>query len=136
MSDQRADAPATPAGGSFEPYLVFKQMEPRGPFESEYTVLAPNPEMALVLAQENFMRRQEAPVNLMVVRERDVHRLPEDRRQALARTMPRDYRTVPAYAHVARRWQELSAAVGGGTGAGGRQRKEGAGDGPAAGDEC
>ncbi|HEX6988336.1 MAG TPA: hypothetical protein VF282_02615 [Bacillota bacterium] len=136
MSSPQPDAAATPAGGTFEPYLVLKQMEPRGPFESEYTVLAPNPEMALVLAQENFMRRQEAPVNLMVVRQRDLHLLPEDRRQALARTMPRDYRTVPSYAHVARRWQELKVAAGGGTGTGGRRGEDDADDRLAAGDDC
>jgi len=116
VSEERVQTAATtastPAGGAFEPYLVFKQMEHRGPMESEYTVLAPNAEMALAMAQENFMRRQEAPYNLMVVRERDIVRLPEELRQALVRTMPRDYRSVPAYAHVARRWQELKLATG------------------------
>ena len=55
-----------------EVYEVFRRHGPKDPFEHCGTVIAPDSEMALVMAKECFLRRREGE-HLWVVRRSDIH---------------------------------------------------------------
>ena len=57
-----------------ETFEVFRRAGHREPFAHCGTVVAPDPEMALLLAKECFLRRREGD-RLWVVRRSDVHAL-------------------------------------------------------------
>ena len=42
----------------YQEYEVFSKRTPSSAFQHQFSLLAPNEEMAFVLAQENFMRRE------------------------------------------------------------------------------
>jgi ring-1,2-phenylacetyl-CoA epoxidase subunit PaaB len=53
-------------------YEVFRRHGHKDPFEHCGAVIAPDPEMALVMAKECFLRRREGE-HLWVVRRADIH---------------------------------------------------------------
>jgi ring-1,2-phenylacetyl-CoA epoxidase subunit PaaB len=55
-----------------EVYEVFRRHGHKEPFEHCGAVIAPDPEMALIMAKECFLRRREGE-HLWVVRRGDVH---------------------------------------------------------------
>ncbi len=58
-------------------YEVFRRSGHRDPFTHCGTVIAPDPEMALLLAKECFLRRREGQ-HLWVVRRTDVHSMQDE----------------------------------------------------------
>lgn len=96
----------------YEIYEVFSQKEPTGKFESQFSLLAPNPEIALAMAQENFMRREDPPANLFVVNRRHMHFLAPEERQSLRRLDNKAYRLPGSYGRVLKKWHELKARRG------------------------
>lgn len=92
----------------YEIYEVFYQKDLTSKFESEYSLLAPTPEIALSMAQENFMRREEIPSNIFVVRRKDIHFIEPDKRETLYRIEDnKDYRQPAHYGYIPSRWREL-----------------------------
>lgn len=91
----------------YDVYEVFSQKEPTGKFESQYSLLAPNAEVALAMAQENFMRREEIPSNIFVVKREHIHYMPPEKRKALLRIDNKDYREPAHYGYIPSRWREL-----------------------------
>ncbi len=91
----------------YEVYEVFSQDTPLSKFESQFSLLAPTPEIALAMAQENFMRRDEDPANICVVRRKDIHYMPPEKRPALRRLDNKDYRQPAHYAYIPSKWREL-----------------------------
>ena len=55
-----------------EVYEVFRRHGHKEPFEHCGAVIAPDPEMALIMAKECFLRRREGE-HLWVVRRSDIH---------------------------------------------------------------
>lgn len=55
-----------------EIYEVFRRHGHKEPFEHCGAVIAPDPEMALIMAKECFLRRREGE-HLWVVRRHDIH---------------------------------------------------------------
>jgi ring-1,2-phenylacetyl-CoA epoxidase subunit PaaB len=53
-------------------YEVFRRAGHKEPFEHAGAVIAPDPDMALLMAKECFVRRREAE-HLWVVRRSDIH---------------------------------------------------------------
>lgn len=88
-------------------YEVFSQKDLTSKFESQFSLLAPNPEIALSMAQDNFMRREEAPANLFVVKREDIHYISPENRQALDRLDNKEYRQPAYYGSIPSRWREL-----------------------------
>ncbi len=53
-------------GNFYEVFEVFSKRTHKGDFQHQFNLLAPNHEMAFIMAQENFMRR-EPVVDLWIV---------------------------------------------------------------------
>ena len=60
-----------------ETYEVFRRSGHREPFEHAGAVIAPDPDMALLMAKECFFRRREGE-HLWVVARSDVHSLADE----------------------------------------------------------
>lgn len=91
----------------YQVYEVFSQKSPTSNFESQFSLLAPNPEVALTMAQENFLRRDEEVYNLFVVKREDMHFISPDQRDMLYRMDNKSYRMAKHYTHVVKKWKEL-----------------------------
>lgn len=92
----------------YQVYEVFRQKRPMDPFESQFSLLAPNPEVALTMAQENFLRRDEEVYNLFVVKREDIHYVKPEQRQMLYRLDNKGYRRAGYYSKsVSGTWRKL-----------------------------
>lgn len=89
----------------YEIYEVFSQKSPTSSFSHQFSLLAPNPEMALVLAQENFMRREEV-YNIWVVKRENIHAPTEEQRKSLGRLDNKNYRETRGYGDLQAKWRE------------------------------
>lgn len=88
----------------FAVYEVFSQKTSTSPFVQQYSLLAPNPEVALAMARENFLRRDPC-YNIMVVKREDMHVIPPEERWALVRMDNKDYRTTKGYTELQAKWR-------------------------------
>ncbi len=92
-----------------ETYEVFRRSGHKEPFEHAGSVIAPDPEMALLMGKECFLRRREGS-RLWVVRRSDVHSLEDASLLELAADksyrFASDYRDVVAKRERARRRAE------------------------------
>lgn len=80
----------------FVVYEVFMQKDHASPHVWVGSVDAGSPDDALLLARENFLRREGA-VSLWVVRQQDVHRTDYEDRDFFARETDKQYRTLTGY---------------------------------------
>ncbi len=78
-------------------YEVFRRGGHKEPFVHAGTVTAPDPEMALIMAKECFLRRGEGE-HVWVVRRHDVHSFSED--TDLTVSSDKSYRFPEAYREV------------------------------------
>lgn len=86
-------------------YEVFIQPAHHRPLEHAGSVVAATPDMALILARENFLRRGEA-VALYVVRRDHLHGVTVGSDpDFFARELDRSYREASGYPENARTWQ-------------------------------
>ena len=83
-------------------YLVNEHLLPL--FNINSVLLAPNEEMALVMAQENFMRRE--PVSdIWVVKRAHIRGLAPEEKQILNRLDNKDYRNTKGYGYLKKKWR-------------------------------
>lgn len=94
-------------------YEVFRRGGHKEPFEHCGSVIAPDPEMALMLAKECFLRRREGQ-HLWVARRSDIHSFSDE--SILEIAADKSYRFAEAYREVVhkrerarRRAQELAS---------------------------
>lgn len=92
----------------YDVYEVFSQKDLTAKFESQFSLLAPNHEIALSMAQENFMRREEVPSNIFVVKREHIHFVAPEEREALMRIDNKDYRQPAHYGYIPSKWRELA----------------------------
>ncbi|MUV37548.1 hypothetical protein JNUCC1_01354 [Lentibacillus sp. JNUCC-1] len=93
-------------GQFYKEYEVFSKRNHKTPLQHQFSLLAPNEEMALLMAQENFMRRQEV-VDLWVVPREAVRALNASERQQLTQRLDnKDYRTTKGYGYLRKKWRE------------------------------
>ncbi|MDQ0188687.1 phenylacetic acid degradation protein [Alicyclobacillus cycloheptanicus] len=97
MADLAADA-------TYEAYEVFVQYNALDPHVYVGSVLAASPDMALLVARENFLRRDKA-VSLWVVPKQSISVKTSEDKDFFACEFDRDYRRVDGYADNARRWK-------------------------------
>ncbi|MFT9849749.1 1,2-phenylacetyl-CoA epoxidase subunit B [Aneurinibacillus sp. REN35] len=91
----------------YDVYEVFSQKDLVSKFESQFSLLAPTPEIALSMAQENFMRREEVPSNIFVVKRENIHTISPEKRHTLQRIDNKEYRQPSHYGYIPSRWREL-----------------------------
>ncbi len=92
-------------GGFFEEYDVFSRKTPTGPVQYQFNLLAPNEEMAMMMAQENFMRR-EAVADIWVVKTSSIRKMTHEEKQTLVRLDNKDYRTTKGYGYLKKKWRQ------------------------------
>jgi ring-1,2-phenylacetyl-CoA epoxidase subunit PaaB len=78
-------------------YEVFRRHGHKEPFEHCGAVIAPDPEMALLMAKECFLRRREAS-HLWVTRRSDIHSFQDESLLEIA--ADKSYRFAEAYRDV------------------------------------
>ncbi|WP_409305861.1 1,2-phenylacetyl-CoA epoxidase subunit PaaB [Peribacillus sp. SCS-155] len=94
----------------FEVFEVFSKRTYTSPMQYQYSLLAPNHELALIMAQENFMRR-DPTVDLWVVRRKDIRKMSEGEKAALARMDNKDYRTTKGYGYLKKKWRQYEQNI-------------------------
>ncbi len=80
-----------------EVYEIFRRSGHKNPFEHCGAVIAPDPEMALLLGKECFLRRQEGE-HLWAVRRSDIHALEDE--SVLEIAADKSYRFASDYRDV------------------------------------
>ncbi|MFY4777322.1 1,2-phenylacetyl-CoA epoxidase subunit PaaB [Metabacillus sp. RGM 3146] len=88
----------------FEVFEVFSKRTHAAAMQYQFSLLAPNHELALVMAQENFMRR-EPVVDIWVVKRTDIRKMNEEERVTLNRMDNKDYRTTKGYGYLKKKWR-------------------------------
>ncbi|MUK88666.1 1,2-phenylacetyl-CoA epoxidase subunit B [Ornithinibacillus sp. L9] len=90
----------------YQIYEVFSRRGKKAPMQHQFSLLAPNEEMALMMAQENFMRREEV-IDVWVVKQNNVRKMSsEERQQWTKRLDNKDYRTTKGYGYLRKKWKE------------------------------
>ncbi|WP_027417031.1 1,2-phenylacetyl-CoA epoxidase subunit PaaB [Aneurinibacillus terranovensis] len=89
---------------TFAVFEVFSQKTPTSSFTHQFSLLAPNHEIAMTMARENFLRR-EACVNIWVVKRDDIYVLPPEERPYLERLDNKSYRETKGYGDVPSKWR-------------------------------
>ena len=90
----------------YKEYEVFSRGRGRAPLQHQFSLLAPNKEMALMMAQENFMRREEV-VDVWVVAREDIRSMTSEERQKWTQRLDnKDYRTTRGYGYLRAKWRE------------------------------
>lgn len=89
-----------------EIYEVFRRAGHKDPFEHAGAVIAPDPDMALMMAKECFVRRREGD-HLWVVRRSDVHSFEDE--SILEIAADKSYRFASAYRDVIQKREKALA---------------------------
>lgn len=88
----------------YQEYEVFSKRTPTSHFQHQFSLLAPNKEMAMIMAQENFLRRDPV-VDIWVVNRKDIGVLSQEDKKILARLDNKDYRTTKGYGYLKAKWR-------------------------------
>ncbi|GAJ99176.1 MULTISPECIES: 1,2-phenylacetyl-CoA epoxidase subunit PaaB [Geomicrobium] len=90
----------------YQEFEVFSRKNPRSGLMHQFSLLAPNEEMAMILAQENFMRREEV-MDIWVVPSSSIRHMTDEEREALTQRIDnKNYRTTKAYGYLRKKWQD------------------------------
>lgn len=74
--------------------------------QHQFSLLAPNQEMAMIMAQENFMRREDV-VDVWVVKQSDIRKMNSEERQVWTKRLDnKAYRTTKGYGYLRQKWKE------------------------------
>lgn len=96
---------STEAKKDFDIYEVFSQKNVTSSFVHQFSLLAPNKEVALTMARENFLRREPC-FNLWVVKRDDIYGLSPEERPFLERLDNKSYRETKGYGDLQARWRK------------------------------
>lgn len=94
----------------YQEFEVFSRRTQTSPFQHQFSLLAPNAEMALVMAQENFMRR-EPVADIWVVNRDHIRALDQEERQIINRLDNKDYRTTKGYGYLKKKWRHYEQGM-------------------------
>lgn len=89
---------------AFAVFEVFSQKNQSSSFVHQFSLLAPNHEVALSMARENFLRREPC-FNIWVVKREDIHTLPPEERKYLERLENKSYRETKGYGDLQAKWR-------------------------------
>ncbi|MED3562845.1 1,2-phenylacetyl-CoA epoxidase subunit B [Bacillus sp. MUM 116] len=88
----------------YQEFEVFSKRTPSSPFQHQFSLLAPNAEMAMVMAQENFMRRDPV-ADIWVVNREHIRDMTKEEKLTLQRLDNKDYRTTKGYGYLKKKWR-------------------------------
>lgn len=89
----------------YQEFEVFSRRTATSPLQHQFCLLAPNEEIAIAMAQENFMRR-EPVYDIWVVNRNHIRSLSPEERKTLSRLDNKDYRTTKGYGYLRRKWRQ------------------------------
>lgn len=92
--------------GFYSIFEVFSQKSPTASFVHQFSLLAPNHEIAMSMARENFLRRDPCH-NIWVVKREDIFGLSHEERKNLERIDNKSYRETKGYGDVQSRWRHF-----------------------------
>lgn len=96
----------TKKGKSFyQEFEVFSKRTDTAPMQYQFSLLAPNEEIALVMAQENFMRR-EPVTDIWVVNRTHIRKMTQEEKLSLHRLDNKDYRNTKGYGYLKKKWRQ------------------------------
>lgn len=93
----------------YEVFEVFGRREATDSMRHQFSLLAPNHDMAVIMAKDNFFRR-EPLADIWVVKRSDIRMLTEEERKMLKR-LDKPYRETKGYTGHAKRWKALAEKV-------------------------
>jgi len=88
----------------YQEYEVFSKRTDTAALQYQFSLLAPNEELAFILAQENFMRR-EPVVDIWVVKRSNVRKMSEEEKHTLIRLDNKEYRNTKGYGYLKKKWR-------------------------------
>lgn len=88
----------------YQEYEVFSKRTPSSSFQHQFSLLAPNEDMALVMAQENFMRR-EPVADIWIVNRKHIRVMDVEEKLTLGRLDNKEYRTTKGYGYLKKKWR-------------------------------
>ena len=94
----------------YEVFEVFSKRNFKSEFQHQFSLLAPNHEVAIVMAQENFMRR-EPVVDIWVVKRSDVRKLDPEEKASLQRLDNKEYRLTKGYGYLKKKWRQYEQQI-------------------------
>ncbi len=89
----------------FEEFEVFSRKTPTAPVQYHFSLLAPNEDIAILMAQENFMRR-EAVDDIWVVKRQNIRKMNSEEKKTLQRLDNKEYRTTKGYGYLKKKWRK------------------------------
>lgn len=92
----------------YEEYEVFSRKKDTAPMQHQFSLLAPNHDMAMTMAKEDFFRR-EMPVDIWIVKRSDIRKLTQSERESLQR-LDKPYRETKGYTDLVQRWRNFREA--------------------------
>ncbi|MFD1019199.1 1,2-phenylacetyl-CoA epoxidase subunit PaaB [Thalassobacillus hwangdonensis] len=94
----------------YQEYEVFSSKKNGAPMQYQFSLLAPNEEIALVMAQENFMRREPA-VDIWVVKRSHIRKMTQEEKESLNRLDNKDYRQTSGYGYLKKKWRHYEQNI-------------------------
>ncbi len=88
----------------YQEFEVFSKRTDTSPMQYQFSLLAPNEEIALVMAQENFMRR-EPVADIWVVRRNHIRKMSQEEKLSLNRLDNKEYRNTKGYGYLKKKWR-------------------------------
>ncbi len=89
----------------YQEYEIFSKRTPSSAFQHQFSLLAPNEDMAFIMAQENFMRR-EPVADIWIVNRKHIKKMNDEEKMTLNRLENKDYRTTKGYGYLKKKWRQ------------------------------
>ncbi|QED47675.1 1,2-phenylacetyl-CoA epoxidase subunit PaaB [Cytobacillus dafuensis] len=96
--------------GFYQEFEVFSKRTDTSPIQYQFSLLAPNRDLALIMAQENFMRR-EPVADIWVIKRSDIRKLSPEEKQSLKRLDNKDYRNTKGYGYLRKKWRQYEQGI-------------------------
>lgn len=96
--------------GFYQEFEVFSKRSDTSPLQYQFSLLAPNKELALAMAQENFMRR-EPVTDIWVVNRSDIRKMSPDEKLSLLRLDNKQYRNTKGYGYLKKKWRHYEQGM-------------------------
>ena len=94
----------------YQEFEVFSSKSHGDQVQHQFSLLAPNEEIALVMAQENFMRRQPV-ADIWVVKRSNVRKMTQEEKESLQRLDNKEYRTTKGYGYLKKKWRHYEQNI-------------------------
>ncbi|GIO23632.1 1,2-phenylacetyl-CoA epoxidase subunit PaaB [Oceanobacillus sp. J11TS1] len=90
----------------YEEFEVFSRKKDGLALEHKFSLLAPNREMAFVMAKENFFRRE--PIKeLWVVKRSEIRMMGQEEREGFKKLDNKHYRETKGYTDLPKKWKKF-----------------------------